>query len=681
MKTITYVIIAAAVLGAILKLAAADPAAPHGECRAACSLRNDVDPDIRRLYVARDGSCYTYSSFGVAAIYRQGKYIRTCTTQPVIPDGAAIAGNSNYIYISCHDLIGNAAGIFRTDLLGAPAPYQIPGKSGGVVDRNFTPVGHSTLRSIAVSDTALYVSVPEENIIRVFDPKTMAPTGWFDAPRAGLVAVDSAQDIWVEQTDPDGGSSKVVCYDSSGAVQPRAITFAPGVKIQALACSPDRNLLLIADNGADQNIKIYDLNNIQGSPTDIARTIGARGGIYSRRAGQVDDDKLNGPCGVGVDGAGNIVVASCNAGLDDFTGFQSPRDGSDLKCFEFNDSRLLWKLSAPITESGADFDPAIESDIYTADRHLLCNFARPTSRAWTDNGYTLERFRFPDDPRLVFSQTSKRVWVCHLNSSPYLYVAGDSGNFLAVYRFNKAGYQGEIGIPAVLFVKQARGDTSWPPAQALIGTAPGIWRLAVDRNDDGHFQQDEFSPMKGVDLANGVLAVDRAGGIWTVDARGVARMPLVSFDEAGVPTYDSRKAVHIPIDSTIGQIVSLLYDSDSDNLYLSAKCSGVWSIVCFRNATKLSRTIRTLPLPIAGITHDPHAALADVTSAGKIVVCAASAPSSSITMSQIKMLALPDPQAQTWALRFTRSRSGDLVILDTSQPQEVAISHLDSKRK
>lgn len=668
------------------------------------SLRNELDPDVRGLYVAPDGSCYTYSSFGVVGIFRQGSYVRSCPTEPVIPDGASIAGNSDYVFVSCRDETGHACGVYRMSIGGDPAPFQVPSRDGRISERYFTQVGSSTVPGLGAADTALYASVTDENIVRVFDPQSMAPVGWFSVDRPRRLAVDGAGEIWVEQAPRGSERPRILCFDPSGTIQPRLITLAYGARIQALSCDRARNLLFVADNGIDQNIKVYDLGKLRGMPTTPVREIGSRGGIYARRTGQVGDRKLNGPCGVGVDEAGDVFVACCGAGLDNSSGGPgSVIDGAELRCFAAGSGSLRWKLASLVAQSDADFDPALESDVYTADRHLRFDYRKLASLGWADNGYTLDRFRFPDDARLVFPGALKRVFVRHIARRPYLYVADATGSFLAVYRFDKEGRDGETAIPTALFVLQPTGTAPWPPAAGQIPAEQAVWRCAVDRNGDGHFEASEFSVVRAFDFGRAQFHVDANGGLWFSSDRRIVHVPPPAIDRAGGALYAPERAEAIPLDPTIDRLGDLFYEPHRDRLYLSAFCSGVNAIVAVAHpGSSAPAIVWVRPLP-AGASREHRPAFCNAGSAKDVVLLAPTrdADSASHSAGIVRLLKIDadtgaieapfdqcalvdDPQADPQSLRATRTSMDDIAILDASNPQELTLSRLLStadKRK
>jgi hypothetical protein len=82
------------------------------DAKSPVDLTDQITPDIRSMYVAGDGTCYTYSAFGVADFYRDAKFLGSCSSEGVVPDGSSISGNDKYVFLSCRDEIAGTTGIY-----------------------------------------------------------------------------------------------------------------------------------------------------------------------------------------------------------------------------------------------------------------------------------------------------------------------------------------------------------------------------------------------------------------------------------------------------------------------------------------------------------------------------------------------------------------------------------------
>jgi hypothetical protein len=131
----------------------------------------------------------------------------------------------------------------------------------------------------------------------------------------------------------------------------------------ALAVDP-RNRLLVADAGADQQIKIYDA--IDTAP-QLKDSFGTKGGIFARPIpGKFGDLRFNRPTAIGVDGQGNVYVASSG----------STAGGSTvLECYSPHDQCRWQRLGLEFIDL-ADFDPAAERDVFTKEEHFTMSWGQ-----------------------------------------------------------------------------------------------------------------------------------------------------------------------------------------------------------------------------------------------------------------------------------------------------------------
>ncbi|HEY3329810.1 MAG TPA: hypothetical protein VGK19_07310 [Capsulimonadaceae bacterium] len=645
----------------------------------AVTLIDQVTPDIRALYVSGDGSCYTYSGFGVADIYKDGKFVASCASGDGMPDGGAICGNSKYVFLTCRDVNLGSFGVYRVNIDGTIAPFKVPGKDDTMVSRTYLATGHSPFAGIAASDDFLYVPVPEENIIRVFDANTLAPISWFSVNKPGHIAVDGVGQLWVEQEGGAGVASTIVCYDPTGVLQPRSITLPAGTDVACLSMDNTRNRLIVTDAGPDQNIKLYDLGKLGVVETVPVKLLGKPGGIFAKRSGQTGEGKLNGPCGAGLDDLGNMYVASNGAGI---------HDGSSLKCYTLSTGTLQWKLLGLIAADVAEFDPAIETDIYTSNKHLLYNYAKPAGKGWIYNGYTLDRFRYPADPRLVYAGSRKQLWVRHIAGRPCLYFGNSDDGFLAAYRFNKTGPEGEIAVPAFVIARQSVNDTAWPPTVNRGGKQAATgWRVWRDNNGDGQFGAGEGAVLGDLATYGDATTLDSAGNIWLADEHGITCIENHGFDGRGVPYYATARPVYTKVPSPLLSLTSLVYDPKSDVMYLAGSVTATkdmlvrydkWSAPERRVAWKIPVQAGTLVgHNLTGFFRDKVVAYVSRTTekaSGSISINLVDTETGKLTQ-QITTAAQLDegPASRTPTYRLTRRKNGEYILLDGNRSQMLTL--------
>ncbi len=332
-------------------------------------------------------------------------------------------------------------------------------------------------------------------------------------------------------------------YSLDGKRLPQQINFEKTIVPVAL-CLDNRGRLLIADDGVNQQIRVYD--NLAQAPKFVG-TFGTKGGIYSGTAGEFGDLKFNRPRAIGCDAHGNIFVAHDG---------QSGGGGTVLESYAPG-GKVNWRLFGLTFVDMADFDPADENEVFSKEEHFQLNNAK-----WDYRGYTIQRFRYPQDPRLHI--WSAGAWVRRIAGQKFLFVNDMNAENLQVYRFDPA--QGEIAIPCALFAKKhIQTDENWPPHQPQRGE--WIWR---DLNGNGAFDADEYSTnaMNDAPGAQGWW-VDDAGSVWlATEKSGIRQFTVQGLDARGVPMWNYEKMRVFPHLDSFTEIKRLRYDATHDVMYL-----------------------------------------------------------------------------------------------------------------
>jgi hypothetical protein len=208
--------------------------------------------------------------------------------------------------------------LLRWDLNGKRLPYS--GKQGEARLRDYRRAtellsegskGFSigNIRGVVFLDGKLFVSLHNENLICILDPDQGVEVGSIEIASPGPIATDG-QNLYVLS---DNGQ---VTRITSPTIQPSAtpllsvelsepLTIKDRYNSQwpvATALAVDQNeRLLVADNGIDQNIKVYSLENGK-----LAGELGPRGGRAS--SGQWNPDTLRMPYGMTIDADGLLWV-------------------------------------------------------------------------------------------------------------------------------------------------------------------------------------------------------------------------------------------------------------------------------------------------------------------------------------------------------------------------------------
>lgn len=320
----------------------------------------------------------------------------------------------------------------------------------------------------------------------------------------------------------------------------------------ALALAND-GALMVADSGTGprQQVLFYDIAD-PDHPV-LVRTFGDYGGIGGGTPGVVTPTKFWGIRGIGMDAEGNLYVALSEM-------------GTVLRKFT-PDGEMAWQLEGLFFVDNACADPQTDgADVWGIQEHFKMDYAQPPGREATWVGYSLDRHKYPNDPRgLTFVKqqgehglTSPQV--VYLEGRRFLYVGGMfASNFINIFR-----YDGEIAVPSGLILQWGnplyRTELRWPPNRPE-GTS--IWR---DASGDGDYQADEFAP-NTPRVRPGPFWVDATGDIWM--AYGFFRYDFQGLDDRGNPIYDADQITVMEPPDGMKDVARVWYDSDSDTLVVA----------------------------------------------------------------------------------------------------------------
>jgi len=514
------------------------------------------------MFVAPDGTCIlnTFWDEGgrEVGIYKNGDVIGSAGhTHGWGYNGAyAVTMNSKYLFIAQvvdsenGGLVGADTwpakgkiwfGISRRTLTGGAAPF--PGGKGGKGDTlpgcylplDEVPVGtqHGII-GLAVNDRQLFVSDSSDNTVKVLDTETMtAQAVW---PMPGTRQMTAAPDgtLWVIQSGAAPASAKIVHLAADGRQLPGEIH---GIA-QPTALAIDRQgRLLVADNGPDQQIKIFD--NVNTAPKMVG-TFGKKGGIYADPPGRVAPLKFNDISGVGVDKDGIYYICSKGAGLE----LQAYRP----------DGALRWELRGLEFVDCGDFDPVAETDIYTMHEHFKMDYTRVgAGKEWRYTGFTQDRFTYPDDrrPNTIFAR--------RIQGKLFLFGTDMYSNFLTIHR--QVG-NNEIFLPCGYFAKR---HDAFPANQPAHGE--WIW---YDRNGNGAYDATEFDGLPTDAPSTWGWWVDSRGDVWQAcENNSIRHFPCLGLDVHHTPHYSYATMKTYPAPAPLYNLQRLEYYPDSDTMYLS----------------------------------------------------------------------------------------------------------------
>ncbi|QYX33750.1 hypothetical protein [Sphaerospermopsis torques-reginae] len=526
---------------------------------------------IEAMYVTGNGLVYTNSIWDEAgmeaAIYKDGKVIG------FLEDlhgwyrlgGKAVTANNKYIYVAMRQggMSSKKEGypsegktwycVRRYDLTGKPAPF--PGGNGW--DKSMLIISDkSEVTGLAMVDNKLFVSNADANIVHILNTETMQEMGKFSVTNPGGIAVDPRGNLWIIQNKKGNTAAKIVNYDQSGKKLPQQIVDV--VDPRAIAISKPINKqerLLVAENGIRQQVLIY---NIKNQPVQVG-TFGTKNGIYSGVPGEVQDLKLYGITGVGADSAGNFYINN--------NGFNN--SGTDLRKFSPS-GKLQWQLLGLIFVDNADTDPKSDGvNLFTKQEEYWMDYSKPAGKQWTYKAYTLNPFKYPQDPRLHTSPDAPIFR--RIQGKPFLFLTDMYSSFLQIYRF-QPNTDGEIAIPAAMFVKTnvdspgIKGiKANWPPYQPAKGE--WIWR---DKNGNGAFDQNEYDRSEDYPYLGGWW-VDTKGDVWKAlrTEDGIRHYPLQGLDSKGNPIYNYRSMQKEKTPSFFKDLRRIEYFPETDTMYLS----------------------------------------------------------------------------------------------------------------
>ena len=469
-------------------------------------------------------------------------------------DGANSSNNANKLpqYPACGDSYTWKTVRRYNVLTGKSAPF--PKGYGFAGDMLIVHSGTGDLKGIAILKNEIFVADESGDSVKVYNKTTMdsKPLRKFKFEGGiGQLSPDNKGGMWMLQSK----TKQIIRFDiASGIPSSQSISFPEEVVATTFFVDTIANRILVADNGINQNIRIY--TDISGTPA-FTSTFGTQYGILSGVAGKYEPLKLFDIKGVGADAQGNIYVANSIS-----------NGGAVLQAYK-PDGTLLWDKKGLVFTSTACADPNHNEDVYTFDKRVKMDYSKTAAGSeWSFEAFTLNRFKYPDDPRLHggFFTSS---WVKYINGQKFLFATDMYASVLAGFRFSPET-DGEIAIPCLLMNVGGYNATSDYPKK--FGTEKDyIW---MDKNGDGSIQDDEFDVRTGIDNPYSMaIWVDTEGNIWKgVRENGVRFIPLKEVNSKGVPVYNFADSKLLDIargDIGTNGVKRLVFDSEKDELYIA----------------------------------------------------------------------------------------------------------------
>lgn len=354
--------------------------------------------------------------------------------------------------------------------------------------------------------------------------------------------------------------------------------------------------LLVADNGPDQNVKIFSMT--AGKPS-LLRTFGDSGGVFAGPVpGRAGTRRFWGIRGLAVDSAGILYVG--NTGIP-----MQTMGGTDIRAFSGKDSSLLWQVQGLSFVNSADVDPASAGrDLYLNAKRFEMDYSKAPGASWKLASVTLDPFRYPGDPRIV--QPMESVWIRRIQGRKFQYHTEMYGGFVYVVRFSDSS---EIGIPTAFICAGGDRTTGWgsdsAPQWERNETNKRLRWYWVDRNGDGIAQKAEYGTYENYNSNNQGLDVDENGDIWLGGAGkvdtyfrggGTTRFTAGVLDAKGVPRFDPKvKRFDIPYSENRGGSVRLKYLASADAMFLATSPNSWYASAIYRydHYTDSTRRVQT----------------------------------------------------------------------------------------
>lgn len=447
------------------------------------------------------------------------------------------AGNKNWTGVSRRNKSDIKTGTSFANAKGQ-APYTFF-KVMFEMDNNSAPFA----TGLYATETELFAAFSDVNKVMVYDANTMAFKREFSVTTPRQMAMDADGMLWIAIGE---NAAKIERYDVNGVKQLQEINLAPNSFVGDFSID-NTNRMLIGDVGEREQVLIY--TSINSTPV-FTSTFGVQNGLYTGVFGKYETLKFNQIRGIGTDTSGNIFVCSTQWGTGG--------EGTIIESYSLATSALNWKRYCVLFVDALGIDAATDGqDIYGKVEHFTVDFSKPEGEEATLTGYTINKYKYPADPRLHGEIAS--VAVRNIAGKKFLAMSSMNGGIDAIFRFN-AATDGEVAIPCVVFGWQT--DTLYPGSPAT----PWLWR---DLNANGLPEAGEYVDCGVHIIPDGGYGatMDDNGDIWVAVGDFINHMSCLGIAANGVPVYDGTfTAIPKPVPFTTVRRVQ--YNAVLDRMYL-----------------------------------------------------------------------------------------------------------------
>ncbi len=486
--------------------------------------------------------------------------------------GFAVTGDGQFIYASNWDSIR------RCNPDGSPAPF--PGglsPRGDSIDVSTNPTGTNKfvgVRGLAADpiNHRLFISETTDNEIEVWDTTKMTFVRKWSVPRPGHLTCAPDGTVWMVSRKDGGQPAKILHYAASGEKLPQELSGGDSFDPTGIWFDAKLNRLLVADNGPDQTIKIYQ--NPTSSTSTPSATFGSS--VFSGTPGEITGTKFatSGITGVATDAAGNYYVGFNGVGPQSFW----HGGGTVLESWTPS-GELRWRKLGLTFVDCADADPASDTgdsiDVYDKYSRYRLDLKKTTAGTeWSYVGRTLNQIKYPTDPRFLRAADgwdyTGGTMMRNIQGHKLLYVLSMQARRLLIFRFDPKN--GETAVPAGIWESQANYKAGYP------GSPPNndfLWR---DKNGNGDFDPDEFASGPGMPNLGYGIWVDSNGDLfscnhWAGSGIGIRAWKMQGFDPHGNPIYDFSPGNYAELqrpEGSHGELRRLEYLPDSDTMFVAS---------------------------------------------------------------------------------------------------------------
>lgn len=386
-----------------------------------------------------------------------------------------------------------------------------------------------------------------------------------------------AYNKWVQPVPTGSAAPYIKCSDGReirDVVDPSAI----GINYKT-------GELLVYENSEDQYVKVY---NVSGTPA-LVKTFGVKGGVWAGpEPGRMDDPlKFAGATGIGADSTGVIYIA-----LSGVNAWGGAGGGSEIRAFNENAS-LKWRMRGQIFLASGVVDPSSNgTDIYTSFYHFKMDYSKPAGQNWEAYAFTINPFKYPDDPRLVCNMEDGFALKI-INGIKYLWITDMYNNGVAVYRFD-----GETAVPCAAFCAaygwngDEYGRFIWHWNMNRPGMPRWLWN---DRNGNGKGEENEFESYNIGQFCD-ALDVDNEGNFYLGAANSnVYKFPVNTFDSYGNPQYS---AATMKIFANVGHELHSMKWIEENDMFVCGNGTSISQLDVYKDWSKPTRKkLYTVSIP------------------------------------------------------------------------------------